>query len=69
MDSWESFLSFLEANSSWLFGGAGLAGALIALFKLFLSKPNIQQSQTVNGDGEAIQAARDIIITKPQGQK
>ena len=69
MESWESFLSFLEANSSWLFGGAGLVGALIALFKIFLSKPNIQQSQTMNGDGEAIQAARDITITKPQNHK
>nr|WP_140422182.1 hypothetical protein [Pseudomonas sp. A46] len=61
----DALIAFFKENSGWLFGGAGLFGTLIAVWKLFLSKPSIQQHQSVS-NGNAVQAGRDVNIRKTE---
>ncbi|WP_182852437.1 hypothetical protein [Metapseudomonas otitidis] len=63
----EQIISFFKENSSWLFGGGGAAATIIAVWKLLLQKPTVQQTQIINGDGEGYQAGGRIDVHKEDG--
>lgn len=62
-------LGFLQSNWEWLFGSGGVLGVLVVLIKIFISKPAVQQSQSVHGCGEAYQAGQDLTVTKKESAK
>ncbi|MCY1522714.1 hypothetical protein D9M68_575790 [compost metagenome] len=65
----DNVISFFQENSGWLLGGGGLVGAVLAVWKLFLNKPSIQQTQTVNGGGKAYQAGRDVRVIEKKDKE
>lgn len=64
MEYWNSIMAFLNENYVWIFGSTGLLGALVGIWKVFVNKPSIQQSQVISGSGNGYQSAGGIKIKK-----
>lgn len=64
MESLKPLFEFFASNYSWVFGGSGLIGAILAVWKIFLSKPSIHQEQTVSGGGKGYQAGGKLVVKK-----
>ncbi|MEA1605755.1 hypothetical protein [Pseudomonas spirodelae] len=59
-------LRYVQAHWEWIFGSGGAVGALILIIKGVFSKQTIQQTQIIEGNGEAYQAGQDLSVTKKE---